>query len=78
VNLREAFEATPKRRSGVRCATCTTLEQMDAEDRDTLIELLKSDASSFVISAACKTAGYPKLTEGTLKRHRRGDCGGLT
>ncbi len=77
MNLREAFESVPKRRGGKPCTTCVMLSSMDREDRETLLELLESDTSSAVIALACKKAGYPNLTEGTLKRHRRSECRGL-
>jgi hypothetical protein len=78
VNLREAFESVPVRRSGRSCATCRMLASMSGEDAATLIELLDSHASTAVIAEACKRAGYDLLTDSTLKRHRRGDCRGLS
>jgi hypothetical protein len=78
VNLREAFETVPKRRGGKKCATCVAVAGMSLDDAATLVELLDSEASTAVIALACQKAGYESLTDGTLKRHRRGDCLGLT
>jgi hypothetical protein len=52
---------------------------MPAEDRATMEDLLAdSDVSVMTIVRACQKAGYGKIGEGTLKRHRRGECTGLT
>jgi hypothetical protein len=77
MNLREAYESVPERVGGKRCVTCSTLASLPDDDAATLRELLDDRAvSSSIIAEACKRAGYPQLTEGTLKRHRRGDCRG--
>jgi hypothetical protein len=78
MSLREAFDSVPQRRGGRPCGTCVALSVMPEDDAETLLELLASEASTAVISEACKRAGYPQLTEGTLKRHRRAECRGLT
>jgi len=51
---------------------------MDGDDRETLVDLLASSASTAVIALACEKAGYADLTIGSLKRHRRRECRGLT
>lgn len=78
MNLREAFETIPKRRGGKPCVTCVVLRDMPDDDADTFRQLLSSEASSRVIAEACRLAGYSTISEGTVKRHRRGDCVGLT
>jgi hypothetical protein len=77
MNLREAFESVPKRRGGIRCATCVALSSMGADDAETLRELMASSVSTAVIAESCRRAGYSAVSEGSLKRHRRGDCLGL-
>jgi len=78
MNLQEAFDAVPKKRSGRPCLACVSLRDMPDEDRATFIELMGSSASSRVIYEACRAAGYEGMTLSALKRHRRGECLGLT
>jgi hypothetical protein len=79
VSLREAFESVPVIRSGRRCTACLTIAEMPADDRATMEELLSNrTVSVMTIVKACQKAGYGKIGEGTLKRHRRGECVGLT
>lgn len=77
MNLREAFDSIPVKRSGRPCLTCVTLSQMSADDASTLRDLLDSDASTRMIFEACRAAGYDSLTLSALKRHRSGVCLGL-
>ena len=74
ISLREAFDSVPKRRSGGKCYTCVALETMPVEDAETLRELLDSDATSTVIAQACQKAGYSRLSERSIGRHRKGSC----
>jgi len=76
--LREAFEATEKRRGGRICTACIVIADMPGEDRSFMEKLLADPTISVMnIVRACEKAGYPELREGTLKRHRRGECTGL-
>ena len=78
MNLREAFEEIPQCRSGRPCLACVQLSEMSDEDASTLRELLAGSSSSRVIFEAVQRAGYETLTLSALKRHRRGECIGLT
>jgi hypothetical protein len=78
VSLRDAFEAVPKGKPGQPCRVCVTIGEMEADEVDTLRELLDSSASSRVIFEACQRAGYERVTLASLRRHRRGECLSLT
>jgi DNA-binding MurR/RpiR family transcriptional regulator len=79
MNLREAFDATPRMRSGRRCTACVVIAEMTDDDRDTMSALLNDPSVSVMtIVRACQKAGYSRIGEGTLKRHRRGECVGLS
>ena len=78
MSLRDAFEEVPKQRSGGKCYTCVALETMPEEDAETLRELLASDVNSTVIAKACQEAGYSRLSERSIGRHRKGSCAPLS
>lgn len=78
ISLREAFDEVPQKRSGRACLTCVAMSSMSEEDVRTFNELLKGSASSRVIFEACQKAGYSVMTLAALRRHRRGECLGLS
>jgi hypothetical protein len=78
MSLKEAFEQTPVLRSGKRCASCRVIAKMPEEDREMMSVLLADPSVSVMtIVRACHRAGYSGISEGSLKRHRRGECVGL-
>lgn len=78
MNLREAFDEIPQRRSGRACLACVAMSTMSDDDARTFNDLLKGNASSRVIFEACQKAGYEVMTLAALRRHRRGECLGLS
>lgn len=78
MSLRDAFEKTPRKRGGLRCTACVVIDAMPKDDKETMLELLADPTVSVMtIVKACASAGYDQIHEGTLKRHRRGECVGL-
>lgn len=78
MSLKEAFDSLPARRSGSSCYTCRAIRDMGADDAATLQGLMAGDVSSSMISEACKRAGFVRVSEGSIKRHRKGGCLGLS
>ncbi len=63
-----------RRHGGRRCTVAVICEQLEAEDRIALVEVLRNTsvpASS--IRDRLVSAGY-EISKDTLNNHRRGDC----
>lgn len=73
-SLREALANVSLPQIGVRCFTCTVMDDMTPEDLQAFTEAMGNKSlSNNAIATALAAAGY-KVSRGSLARHRRQEC----
>jgi cell division inhibitor SulA len=77
VTLANRLTDTPALRSGTVCTVCRLLRDLPEDDRVTLRDALQGGYTSRQIAEALTAEGQP-VAIGTVSRHRRGGCRGVT
>lgn len=72
MDLAAAFEKTPPAR-GIMCPVQVILESLDEKNRIALIKAIDSQLPAYIISKTVRAEGI-KLSEGSVRSHRKGEC----
>lgn len=74
MSLREAFEQQPSAPGRARCTIAIVLDQLDADDRQTLLELLDDPLIGHTRIVRSLNAIGVDIGDSTIGRHRSGRC----
>ena len=77
MTLANRLTNTPALRSGTVCTVCRLLRDLPDDDRVTLRDALQGGYTSRQIAEALTAEGH-RVAIGTVARHRRGGCCGVT